>query len=280
MRVLRGAVIVALAHGFTGCGGGSPSAPSVQRPVSQPTAFQLTGFVMDSANRSIAGARVEVLAGSQAGLSTTSDAAGRFSLTGTFDGTTRFSASKEGYVTATQPMGSDNPAYGIIFVMGVLAAPVSIAGDYAVTFIADSACADRLPVEMRTRMYSVTIVPGPELNRPANTSFAAEFSGPTFDAYYHRMSIAVAGDYLSFDLSDNYLLEEVADETYFAIGGVGSASAGAGASTISGSFQGTFDYCVMNSDLTDGSRYNCTPDVAVTHAQCQSNNHRLILARR
>jgi hypothetical protein len=95
------------------------------------------------------------------------------------------------------------------------------------------------------------------------------------------MLIAVAGDCLSFDLSDNFLLEEVADETYFAIGGVGGGSVGAaGVSTITASFQGTFDYCVMNTDLLDASRYNCAPDVAVVHAQCESKNHRLILTRR
>ncbi|MBZ5559786.1 MAG: carboxypeptidase-like regulatory domain-containing protein [Acidobacteriia bacterium] len=254
----------------------------VQQPVVQPTVSQLTGLVMDTANRSVAGAGVEVLSGPQAGTSTTSDSAGKFSLTGIFDGTTRFRVSKEGYAAATQAINVA-PAYGvsILFVMEALAAPVNIAGDYTLTFIADSACADQLPSEMRTRTYPATIVPQHPLNRPGNTRFAAMLSGPSFDSYYHMMSIAVAGDYLSFDLSDNYLLEEVADEAYFAIGGVGGGSAGtSGASTISASFQGTFDYCVMKSELEDGSHYNCTPDVAVVHAQCAAKNHRLILTRR
>ena len=149
--------------------------------------------------------------------------------------------------------------------------PGNIAGDYTVTFMADSACTD-LPNDVRTRTYTATIT---EYNR----TFIAALSGATLDSYYYRIWIGVAGDDLRFDLSDNYILEEVAPDTYLAIGGVGEASVGtSGASTISASFQGTFDYCVMKSEMSSG--YSCVPGEAVAHAQCASRNHRLILTRR
>ena len=77
-----------------------------------------------------------------------------------------------------------------------------------------------------------------------------------------------------FDLSDNYVLEEVAPETYVAIGGIGTASLGtADTSTITASFQGAFDYCVLKSELKDGAGYRCAPD---ERSFTRSANRRII----
>ena len=51
---------------------------------------------------SLGGAVVEVVDGPQAGLSTISNAAGQFSLSGRFDDDTRFRAAKAGHVAETQ----------------------------------------------------------------------------------------------------------------------------------------------------------------------------------
>jgi Carboxypeptidase regulatory-like domain len=269
MRVASGVFLVMLAQGLTGCGGpDSPSAPSLVSPVSQPappsTQFQITGIVLDTANRAVVGASVEVLTGPQAGTSTTSDAAGAFSLTGKFDGTTQFRASKAGHIAATKSFNSFAVAAYLSFLLEVLDAPVNISGHYSVTFVADVACADRLPSEVRTRTYSATVAADSSSSRPASTLFIATLNDASLDAYFHRMAIYVAGDYLDFDLSDNSLLEEVAPETYLGIGGMGAASVGtSGVSTISASFQGLFDYS----------------GESVPHAQCQSMNHRLTLTR-
>ena len=288
MRMLRGVVLlVVVAQGLVGCGGsGSPSVPSAvplptPQPVPQPTPFQVTGYVFDTVNRALAGARVEVLDGPQAGTSTTSDTAGAFSLTGTFDGTSRFRASKEGYVAATQTFSLIVTRRSIFFALDVPAGPVNIAGDYTLTFSADSACADQLPTDVRTRTYLATITPVSSLTRSANTQFTAALSGAELDTYYRMISIFVAGDYVDFDLSDNFLLEEVAPDTYLTIGGVGAASVGtSGVSTISASFQGLFDYCVTKAEPNVGNLYGCVPAEAIAHAQCASKNHRLILTRR
>lgn len=284
IRVWRGAfLLVVVAQGLAGCGGsGSPVAPSpVSLPASQLPPFQVTGYVFDTVNRAIAGAGVEVLDGPQAGTSTTSDLAGAFSLAGTFDGTTRFRATKEGYIAATQAFGLIVTRRSIVFALDVLARPVNIAGDYTLTFTADSTCAGQLPTEARTRTYAATITPASSLTRPADTQFTAVLSGAELDTYYRTISIFVAGDYVDFDLSDNFLLEEIASDTYLTIGGVGAASVGtSGVSTISASFQGLFDYCVTKEEPNVGNLYRCVPAEATAHSQCASKNHRLTLIRR
>jgi hypothetical protein len=106
---VTGIAILVLAMGLAGCTGSSSLAPSTPAQVpaapAQPVVSRLSGFVLDTGFRHLAGASVEVVEGSpQAGMSTTADANGQFSLTGTFDSTTRFRATKEGYVTATQAL--------------------------------------------------------------------------------------------------------------------------------------------------------------------------------
>jgi hypothetical protein len=286
MTMLRGAVAVVLAILPAGCGhSGSSPAPSAPSPVPAapvppPIPSPLTGLVLDTALRAIAGALVEVLDGPQSGASTISDAGGAFSLKGTFDGTTRFRASRDGYVAETQSfvsMGSANTT--LFFRLEVVGGSVNLAGDYTVTFIADSACAGQLPNDALTRTYAATI--SPDRARQGNTAFLAALSGAGLDSYYNKIVVDVAGDYVSFDLSDNVVEEEVVEGAYLTIGGEGAASVGTSdASTISARFQGVFDYCVPKSEPLAGSLYSCTPDNSTVHAQCASMNHRLVLTRR
>ena len=264
------------------CGDHAPvipaTAPSpVTPPVSPPpnNTASVRGAVWDTANRSLAGAIVEVVDGPQAGTSTTSDATGAFALTGTFDDTTLFRATKEGHIAATQhwrhPSPSSQPWLG--FSLDVLAPPVNIAGDYTLTFIADSACAAALPEELRTRNYAATITPG-----AINTGYKIDVSGALFHSPYNWFSVGVAGDYLGFWLADEHLVEVLAENTYLELSGEAAASVGtSGVSTISASFDGVFKYCVVKSAV--GSIRDCSPN-PVAYAQCASPNHQLILTRR
>jgi len=287
-----------LALGLGGCSPTSPSslpltaATAVLPPVVQPPATpQLGGWVQDTAGRPVAGARVEVLDGPHAGLATIADAFGRFSLPGTFDGTTRFRATGEGHVAGTESVrlncATCSPAAYIVFTLELLTPQVNIAGNYNVTIIADNACS-RLPAEMRARTYMATIRPAASADRRANTSFEVVVSGAPFLAQYESFRIDVAGDYLSGSVGwrhDNLpgyhdepgLVEEVGTNTYLAVGGWFSASV-ADTSAISAPFDAFIDYCALPAPM--GSVYSCGPGESVVHSECTSTSHQLLLTRR
>ena len=183
-----------------------------------------------------------------------------------------------GYVSATHAVQAGVPAASVFFWLDGPTAPANIAGDYTLSFVADGACADRLPDDIRRRTYLARIIEDGWPTHPAHTLFVAALSGATLDGYFNRMSIYVAGDYLRFDLSDNSILEEVEDDAYLSIGGVGTATVGTeGISAISGSLKGVFDYCVQKSEMNSG--FHCDPAEATVHATC-SGNHQVILTRR
>jgi hypothetical protein len=229
--------------------------------------------------RPLAGARVEVVDGPQAGLSTTADSRGEFSLTGAFDEATRFRATKEGHVTATRTLQPFcvpcHPNWWINFSLEVLAPPVNMAGDYTMTFVADSGCT-ALPNELRVRTYAATI-PLASNSLPANAYVGVTVTGATFYKNWNVLGLGVAGDYVGFWLET--LVELLAPNTFLSFGGLAAASIGTSAmSTIVLPFDGEIDYCVTKS--ATGRYEDCYQGQAAAHAQCTSKNHRLILTRR
>jgi hypothetical protein len=216
---------------------------------------------------------VEVVDGPHAGLSTATDAAGQFSLTGALDGTTRFRAAKEGHVAATQawhcnaPCGPGAATPWLGFYLAVLAPNVDIAGDYRLTVTADSACAD-LPNEVRTRTYAAKITPRSRPDLPANASFDVKLSGATFVDGLDGFGIGVAGDHLGLWLHgghDPSFVERLAADTYLAFSGSATVSVRASdVGTISTSLEGWIEYY----------------GPAVERARCDSKDHRLTLTRR
>ena len=155
------------------------------------------------------------------------------------------------------------------------------------TVAADSACAD-LPNEARTRTYGATLTPNSFY--PANTYLDVWVSGPSFLEDFNsaeRFVITVAGDYVAFGLGagNGYpaFVEQLSATTYVAIGGAGSTSVAASASSITVPFSGYIDYCVVISATeppVNGHLYDCRADRAIAHARCESNNHRMIWDRR
>jgi hypothetical protein len=264
-RMLVWFVLAGLGLAHAACG--SPVAPSSP----QPTAVQLSGYVDDTAFRAVSNAIVEVLDGPQAGSSTITDVSGRFSLTGQFKEATRFRATKDGYQAAIQTFQSTP----MIFFLGIGGPSGNSA---TLTLEADPACTE-LPSEVRRRTYAATITaPSSTLSTlPVNTIFTAILTGASLDSYFHVVYIHVAGDFVTFDLSDNGIEEEVAPEVYLYVGGYGGALAQAGAPAISAPLSGTIDYCVLKSD--PGAAYPCS-DQAVARVQCRSANNRLTLTWR
>src|SRR4051794_14289338 len=68
-------------------------------PAPAPDDAFIKGTVFDTANRPLAGARVQVLDGSHAGTTATVTANGEFSMVGTFEEGTRFRATIDGYIS-------------------------------------------------------------------------------------------------------------------------------------------------------------------------------------
>ena len=267
-------VFVLLVAGVPGCHGETspPTAPTA-RPLPTPPAggMFIKGTVSDTAYRALAGARVEVLDGPQAGSSATADARGEFSMSGTFDETTRFRATAEGHVTATrtlQPFCERcNPNWWINFTLGLPDSPVDIGGDYTLTIVANNTCT-MLPDDVRSRSYTTTI---PKM--PATpTGFAVD--GPTFLDDWNVIGLGVAGDYVAMWFET--LVEQIAPSTFLSFGGQAAATVDpSNLSTFVLPFHGTIAYCVTSAD---NGEYDCRQDRA-TIRECNSH-HQLTFTRR
>ena len=140
----------------------SPVTPDPPRP-SPLSQTRFNGDVYDTASRRVAGATVEILDGPQAGVVTTTDDAGNFSFTGSFDDTMRVRASKPGHVSKTQTsrVACDMCARYIGFQLELEIAPIDLAGGYTLSFIADSAACASIPETARARTYNATIARHP-----------------------------------------------------------------------------------------------------------------------
>jgi hypothetical protein len=252
--------------------------------------------VLDTGFRPLTGARIEVLDGPQRGATATADTAGQFVLSGTFDGNTRFRATKDGHVAATQVWNCSVPACAqgakpwLGFYLNPTVTPVDLGGEYTVTFIADSACSD-LPAEARTRTYAATIArdssAGP--NGSASTSMTATLRGGSFLGSLDSFPVGLAGDYADFWLHgghDPAVVEQLAPNTYLAFSGNAPATVGTRPPKLSMLMDGWIEYCVSSSPL--GKFYTCGKDgagtviagAAITRARCDSPNHQLIWTRR
>jgi hypothetical protein len=282
-----GLLLLVIGQGLSACSGpGSqsiPSAPSPPPSSAPRPASAIKGLVTDSADRRIAGALVEVLDGAHAGMSTTSDGNGEFALAASFDDTTLFRASKDGHIGATRSWKRDvSDQSWLHFMLSVLAPPVSLAGDYTLTFVADGACAAALPADLRTRSYPASITAAPSNSiYPPSTRFTITPSGAEFEAPFDWFSVGVAGDYLAFWLGDERLIEELAGDTYLELIGSAIGVTTSGASSISASFDGAFNYCAKKSatDSFHGCSYSSAATVTI-NASCASKHHQLILTRR
>jgi len=147
-----------------------------------------------------------------------------------------------------------------------LGPPVSVAGDYTLTFIADSACVG-IPIDLRTRTYDATIVPGHPLATPG-TGFSVRINGVSAVPGLDGIAVDVSGNVVTFQLDADgwpHFVEQVTPDWYFAFDGrividVPSASL----SSFSTSFYG-------------GALYGHSPTVS---QRCESRNHQLVVTRR
>lgn len=309
MKITNAIVLVMATSALCGCGpAATMSSPVAASPVRAPETqaatsggWTISGSVLDTGYRGLAGARVEVLDGPDAGLSATTGVDGQFALTGRFDRSTKFRASQAGHATQTMTWNcsvavcDDYPAPRaarpwLLFFLDVPVPPVDIAGAYYLTFTADTSCTD-LPDELRSRTYAARIERG-RMSRfnPIDTTFLVTIEDVPVLGTFREFEIGVAGRYLGFFLHGGHdppVVEQLASTTFLAYSGSGSATVGAGpASTISAQFEGWIEYCVMQTSM--GPYYNCgtnnsgepIPGASITRSHCDSKNHRLTLTRR
>ena len=238
----------------------------------------MKGTVLDTAFRELAGATIEVLNGPSAGLTTVSDAQGQWGFTGGFDDSTLFRATKEGYEPATKPLGPFcapcNPNRWVNFELKANAAPVNVAGSYAMTITVDRACAN-FPEQARTRTYGVTLPSATEASAgssSANAYFVISPTGANFVAGWNQFEGGVSGNYVAFWFET--LVEEVAPGQYLMIGmSAGGSVSPEHPTTITAQGNGSITYTYCGSGVFD----DCLKHQPATYAQCDSKHHTLVL---
>jgi hypothetical protein len=191
---------------------------------------------------------------------------------------------KEGYSPsmATASSNSAGRAQWAYIQLDALAAPVDIAGEYTLTFVAGTACTG-LPTELRTRTYDASIALADDSHLQTGTSLALTVRGASFVGEHHGFPIGVAGDTVTFSIyyrqEDFGVVEQTASGTFVAIQGSATISvASAPIATIATSLNGIIDYCAVPSGSSWTYECNSGPRVAYEH--CVSDDHQLILTRR
>jgi hypothetical protein len=228
-----------------GIGCESPTAAS------SPTQFMLAGDVRDTLGRFLADVRIQVVEGSHVGMSTMTDAAGRYALPDTFTGTIVVQAEKAGYIPVTQrgPLAGDGRQWNLQFRMVLDAPAVSMTGEWNLILDAGNSCA-AVPSVLRTRAYTASVAPPPfppPLSPPAQ-SYLGLLRGADFLHPRTYVYIDVAGTEVSFGFpgywDGDYLLEKLTPSGYLYIagGGVGSSSE----AMASASLRGSFEYCARS----------------------------------
>jgi len=242
----------------------------------------MKGTVSDTAFRPVADAAIEILNGPSAGLTTRSDARGQWGFAGVFDDSTQFRATKEGYEPAIKPLGpfcaACNPNRWVNFELKANAAPVYVAGSYAMTITVDPACSN-FPEQARTRTYAVTLPSATTSagSSAANAYFSISPTGANFVPGWNQFDGGVSGNYVGFWFET--LVEELAPGSYLMIGMSAGGSVGSEhPATIEMQGDGRITFCAVNA--ASGVFDDCLRGTSVAHAECNSKRHSLTLTRR
>ena len=257
----------------------SPSAPPVVSAPQAPVPRLLSGYVADTAWRVLGGVTVEVIQGPDAGMVLTSDLQGRFSYTGLFSSPVVLRASKDGFVSITEParLLSSGGAY-VAFQLSPLTPPVPMTGTYTLTISAGAACTG-LPETVRTRTYAATVSPN-AFSRDPNSSFRGLVTTGQFAPYGNAFYVGVAGNFLSISTQGEgpSIIELVGTNSYVAFNGNAEMIADASAQIFSAAFVGDIEYCELKAPI--GSYYDCRSEFAAVREVCSTNEGRLTLTRR
>jgi len=268
MRIATITAVIASVALTMGCGDGK--SPVGSTPFGSGIAsLEVSGSVTDFFQRPIAGARVEIVAGTGVGLTTLTNDNGAF----LFDLPSRPEAvtlrvTKDGFKDATVNVRDASAAVQIS--MTPLEAAV-LSGSYTVTITADSAC-DQIPDALRTRTYNATIA------RDSGSIFSVALSGATLVANSDVFWATESGTDVHFYLSSLYamnawlddlpIVDQVGSDQYLAVDGSTSVIP-ITQGPIDTTFEGSIAYCLA--DERAAPYYNKCARL------CTSKRHRLTL---
>jgi hypothetical protein len=272
MVALVAAVVV------SACSDDQPISPTAATPIPVavpapvPSGIRMQGTVGDTAFRHLAGARVEVLDGAHAGMSTTSDSRGQFTFIGDFDDNTRFQASMDGFVTSVTKLlpfcDRCNPNRWAHFYLEGVVPPVAVNGSYTMTLTMDGPCGG-FPLQFRERSYTAIIPP------QTGPFFDIAFGvAPTVSGYIQG---GVAGNYVGFWMEP--FVEQLSPNSYLLYSMSAAATVSESSpSTIEAIGDGGASHCVLKAE--SGPWHDCFSNATATTAACNSRNHRLTFARK
>jgi hypothetical protein len=250
----------------------APTAPSAQTPTTVP----VSGTVWDSATRPVAGARVAVTTGPDAGRFATTGGDGRYALSGTTlaSGDLTLEASKEGFFSQSVTLNGRNHLpndIGYTFTL-VPVALLDLAGEHTLTIAADPLC--DLPPVARVRTYHASAAP----RTATRTNFVIGLGGASFFQRDNSLNALVAADFARFivysanSFDDEPVVESLGSDAYVAFMGAATADAARTDRVITARFDGSILFCPATPSTT---YFNCP----VAPAVCRSSFHRLILTR-
>jgi hypothetical protein len=278
------------------CDGGGPATPTSPSPSSLQT--HIRGWVFDTVNRPVPGARIDILDGPLAGTSTIAADRGAFEFVGTASGFVRLRGSHDGFEAATiatewtAPGGSYQPIAGITLKTLAPALPIAL-GSYTLTFISDRSTATGrehasctgFPADLRRRSYEASISKATTFD-----GFEVRFAGPTlmkdpgnFGFGFH---LSVAGEFVGVELENGFgsgPTEAFPEFRYLMIAGTAPTSEPATSteSSLTIPFWGEFQYCQLTSGLAPANSCSQVPGYQViTNYSCASRHDMMVFTKR
>lgn len=277
-------VIVLVAVVVAGCHGDS-SRPTSPSPTSTPPSLQsITGVVRDAVQRPIGDARVEVAEGPSLGVSTMTDAMGRFSIAATASSDrVALIVSRDGYETATVRLRAGD---SVVFLKD--SAVVNLEGRATMVVTADASCT-QLPASLRTRSYAAVVTQSTKTGAvmASPSTFVGNLNGADFYQGYSTMWLMATHDAVRFNISswdaynwwleDQPVIERVTPTSHVSVSGTATAAVSNGQSTITAVLDGTFSFCA---ESKPGAQPQWALTCAVPAVECTSERHQLTMTRR
>jgi Carboxypeptidase regulatory-like domain len=271
---LRVFVLVAIVT--SGCGA-TPTSPT-GTPTNPDRTVTIRGRVQDLVSRPIVDARVLIVDGPRAGLSTTTNEDGRFAFVSftTPAELTTLRVEKDGYTPSNPRWHAPDD----LTVQLRSATPLDIQGQYAIAFAAAAECT-QLPSEVRSRNFTAAVSPVPD-----RLNFTTALTGANFQPGYDTFSAIVASDAARFLVyswdafnwwgEDQPIIERLPAGGYVSWMGTATTPVVNSTSSITATFDGSVSYCSAPSEPTM-TNY---PPTCSAIVECKSDHHQVVLKRR